>query len=306
MTEETTTQPRCPSCDAPVHEDWRFCQECGAERPGLYGEDADPALDPLRAATGQLEPAEAARGVPWRAIEAVPVYLLTLASVIAVLPIVGLLLGDPDAPGVQDTALAIGLVGFQLATVGITVAWVRIRHGAAIATLGMRRPTGRMLGYGVVAGLLGLAVATGIAWIQALLIQASTGSEPPAPDQLPLEDPASVGLVVLLGIATILLAPISEELFFRGMLFQGLRMRRTLRASVLITSFWFAIAHLDLEMVFGGDPLQTLIVIPPIFGLALVLANAMERFGNVWVPIVAHATFNVFGFFVQVPELLRG
>lgn len=309
MSSDTPEQPTCPSCQAPVHADWRFCQECGAERPGLYeGGDADPGIAGLQDLAPAVTDEGESRGepVPWRPLESIAVYVLSLFAVTAFVGVVAMFLGDTEDAAATDTLFIVSLIGFQLTLTALTIVWVRVRHRAPLESLGLRRPSKRGIAQGVLGGILGVAIATGIGVLQGLLIQASTGEPPPQPEQLPLEQAASIPTIVLLGIATIILAPVSEELFFRGMLFRSLRARRALRSALLISSLWFAFAHTDLGRLFGGDPLGALILIAPILSLAFVLGTLMDRWRNVWVPIVAHATFNVVGFSMQLPELMRG
>jgi len=102
------------------------------------------------------------------------------------------------------------------------------------------------------------------------------------------ETPSSRALILF---SVLIIAPISEELFFRGFIqtiLVGLfaRFRRDKIASaaprwipVLLTSLLFTLAH----------PWWSW---PPIFVLALCLGYAYERTGNLWAPITIHALFN--------------
>src|SRR5204863_1206493 len=84
----------------------------------------------------------------------------------------------------------------------------------------------------------------------------------------------------LLILGAVAVAPLAEELLFRGhiqTLLRGATRRPWL--AVIITSIIFA----------GIHPTWT---IPPIFVLSLALGYAYERTGNLWLNIFMHAMFN--------------
>lgn len=78
-------------------------------------------------------------------------------------------------------------------------------------------------------------------------------------------------------------APIVEEIFFRGFLFQGFRQRYGWITAMLLSSFIFAAAHLDL------------VTLIPTFILGCVLAYVYHRSNSVWPCIVLHFLVNGFG-----------
>lgn len=89
---------------------------------------------------------------------------------------------------------------------------------------------------------------------------------------------------LVLAITTVLLAPIGEELLFRGVLFQWIRQIGFTRSAAYITAFIFAIVHMN-----GPTFL-------PLFVLALILAFVYERTSNLLAPIATHAAFNLMNF----------
>jgi membrane protease YdiL (CAAX protease family) len=76
------------------------------------------------------------------------------------------------------------------------------------------------------------------------------------------------------------IAPIVEELFFRGFLFQGFRQTYGWRPALLLSSAIFGAAHLD--------PVSLV----PTFVLGCVLAYLFHRSNSVWPGIIFHATVN--------------
>jgi len=93
-------------------------------------------------------------------------------------------------------------------------------------------------------------------------------------------EPTLVNFLVSLLIIAVLV-PISEELYFRGLLYRWFRLRFRLWPAVLLSSLLFGLAHYD-----------SLAVVISSFVLGVVNALAMERTKSIWVPIVMHAVTN--------------
>jgi membrane protease YdiL (CAAX protease family) len=78
------------------------------------------------------------------------------------------------------------------------------------------------------------------------------------------------------------IAPVVEEFFFRGFLFQGFRHKYGWLPALLLSSFIFGAAHLD--------PVSLI----PTFILGCVLAYMYHLSNSVWPGIIFHATINSF------------
>lgn len=94
-----------------------------------------------------------------------------------------------------------------------------------------------------------------------------------------------------------LLAPLIEEIFFRGFLFQGFRARYGWVSGMLLSSGIFAVAHLD--------PVSLI----PTFILGCVLAYLYHRSNSVWPGVILHVMVNSFGLLAayaatQYPQLI--
>ena len=94
-----------------------------------------------------------------------------------------------------------------------------------------------------------------------------------------------------------LLAPLIEEIFFRGFLFQGFRARYGWISGMLLSSGIFAVAHLD--------PVSLI----PTFILGCVLAYLYHRSNSVWPGVILHVMVNSFGLCAayaatQYPQLI--
>jgi len=97
------------------------------------------------------------------------------------------------------------------------------------------------------------------------------------------DDPVTSALSMVLARAplTVLLAPLSEEMLFRGVLFPGLRSRIALWKAYLLSSLAFALMH----HLHGINILDLL-------WFGLVMAWARHRTGGLLVPILLHAGYN--------------
>lgn len=107
-----------------------------------------------------------------------------------------------------------------------------------------------------------------------------------------LGDPVTSSAVKLtLLMAAVLLAPLTEELVFRGVLLQALRKwGRTV--VVVVTSAAFAAVHilgLDTEMLLASAA----VVLPPVFILGLLLAWITLRTGRLGPAIFLHSGYNL-------------
>lgn len=92
------------------------------------------------------------------------------------------------------------------------------------------------------------------------------------------------GVATLLSIVVaVLLAPVIEEVIFRGVLFQALSAATGLVPAILLSSLAFALIHLEIAALpYRGA----------LFLLGAWFAASLQRSGSLVVPITAHAAFN--------------
>lgn len=81
-------------------------------------------------------------------------------------------------------------------------------------------------------------------------------------------------------ISASLLAPIAEELFFRGIIFKFFRQRKTFIFSALSSSLLFSLMHFDIAML------------PFTFILGFATAYMLEKTQNIFYPILIHGAVN--------------
>lgn len=232
-------------------------------------------------------------------------------------------------PGADDpNLLMLSLVIVTFVALFATTLWyLRLRRRLSWHLLGPIRPAWSHVGWGVlggVGGFLGIQVTIGI-------ILTALGEDDP-PSQELLETVDGPMTVVLLVIGAVILAPLVEEVIFRGVLFQALRRRLGLWPGATISSLAFGFIHVEvigvealpgaligvvllclavvpmlplpLRLVLGAGGLAAAMWAVSIGGIAaillpiglsllgLVFALGFHRTGGLWFPVVAHAVFN--------------
>jgi membrane protease YdiL (CAAX protease family) len=195
---------------------------------------------------------------------------ITLLAEIMLLGIVGL---HGGGAGVLLTAIQ------QLSLAVVPLWWIHARTGS-IAPLGLRRRGWRPadvfagIGTGIGALLLGAIVIA----ITSAVIAALTGHAPL------VDNPVhSFGDRWLLpsALLAVLIAPICEELLFRGFVFGGLRTRLRFRWAALLSGVLFGLVHADAVRFLG------------LAVMGIVIAGVYERRRTLVAAMTAHATVNL-------------
>jgi membrane protease YdiL (CAAX protease family) len=222
-----------------------------------------------------------------------PSVILLLGLVI----VVGTILTAPFALDAAVLVLGEGELSFLGAVALLTatqiglllVSWLFVFRPNALAGLpGFPGPDAARalrlgLGWGVVAWL-GASVASFVAFT--VLDAIGLDPQPQAAEQaLAIIDPW------LAVIAVVVLAPIAEEIFFRGVVFNALLREGSRRWAFIGSSALFAVIHLSLVAVL------------PIFLLGLALAWVYDRTRSLLAPIAMHLTVN--GISVAIALLAR-
>lgn len=245
---------------------------------------------------GRVRPPELPERLSQREVDAprVPWNWPGVLGVLALTAVVGMLLGSLTIAviGEKDMEKAVFLV-LSEASMGVcAIAWVRVRHGLGSRSLGLttRDLLGNMRA-GFWAGLLGLAIATFavaplVMWIADLL----TNGRAESPQQLDYSNPSGAVLAVT-GVAVVLIAPIAEEIFFRGFVLQAFWWRLGRWPGALLSAALFAVLH------------GYVLIIPSIFALGVILAVVFQRRLSLVAAITAHGVFNAVGFSLYLTTL---
>lgn len=176
----------------------------------------------------------------------------------------------------------------EVITIFVLTRFLKRRKGS-LQTIGLtKRPLLSDVGRAIGGYVVYFAVYLLVIWLVKTLVpnldleqKQEIGFEQVARTQLPL---VFMSLVVL--------PPLTEELLMRGFLYTGLRAKVPKLAAVLITSFLFAIAHLQAG---SSAPLLWVAAIDT-FVLSVVLIQLKEKTGTLWAPIFLHALKNGIAF----------
>ena len=96
------------------------------------------------------------------------------------------------------------------------------------------------------------------------------------------------GSIIVTIISTMIVAPVVEELIFRGMIFSRLKKGMPLAWAVILTSIMFGLCH--------GQIVWTIYT----FVLSILLCIAVQKTGSSLSALLMHVLFNVFGVFVPM------
>lgn len=101
-------------------------------------------------------------------------------------------------------------------------------------------------------------------------------------------DHASGPKLAVFAVVAALVAPVCEELLFRGLLLRALRRRMSPEMAVIVQALAFALAHPMLSPTLGD-----LAVVPALFLLGAVSGVVAVRRGNLSASIMMHIGFNL-------------
>ncbi len=225
----------------------------------------------------ESDSASAWRNVPWRGrdmllacVAAVALVGLGLIGVVIIALIAGI---DPMA---QEQLHLIVFAVFALEALLILPAWFWGPHkyDKDWGILGFRpAPTVQS----IVLIALALVAVLGLNALWAWVME--TFNLPGQPDLVPLFGEGVSGFIVAFVVAAIV-APIAEEVFFRGFLYAGMRDRWGLTAGLIVSSLLFGVIHL------------TPGVILPIVLMGLIFALLYEKTNSLWPAIILHGLIN--------------
>lgn len=190
---------------------------------------------------------------------------------------------DPSLDSLAARLVAQGLLAATL--VGIALVVASDRRGGLIPawTLGLRKP---------LRSPYALAVGAYIAYIAFALVWSALIH----PHQRDITRDLGVGHgdlgTVIAGFLIVVVAPISEEIFFRGFIFGGFRRSIGFFGAALGSAAIFGIFH------FTGA--SSLGVVPQLAFLGFALCFVYERTGSIYPTIAMHMLNNAFAFAVLV------
>lgn len=166
--------------------------------------------------------------------------------------------------------------------------YIGLFAGVYLMIVGRRGISLRDVGFTPVSGgtiALMIPITIGLQVVLGIIVFATSPllGEPPSPsEQLVLDASPSLSVTetVLLFVLAALIAPVVEELFFRGLIYRYLRGRWRVLRAVLVSSALFAAAHFIVPLI------------PVLFGLGVVLALITHRYRSLYPAVVVHGLNN--------------
>ncbi len=240
----------------------------GGELEPQPSPERTPPGTPPRIAAGVADqpPAPPPAGSPWSVTETLPIILLFL-----LLGLLSMLPGpEPKASG----RAVLQVLVFQTALYAVFMLYI-----AAIVSLRHRLPFWRGLGWRPVNASLFLFMGL----VLAIAVQFAS---PPEQKQLPIERMFQTRegalLLTFFGVA---IAPLAEEIIFRGFVFVGAVRSWGVTTAVWFTALLFALIHVP--QLRGGLPQMF-----AIFGVGLVLSYVRARVASLAASYFMHLAYN--------------
>ncbi len=240
----------------------------------------DRDLEPPHQPPWQLAPSSPTAAAPPPRFRGRILVLGILLAITTVLIIQSIALGIIGTNATDRTeAFAALIATFVADGVGLVAVPYYLLGGKrpAWALLGLHRPDWKTLAWafaGLGLGYLGLGIYLGVVDVLGIdaLEPVSTIDDDVIYDH--------VELVVMVSILAVLIAPITEEIFYRGFLFGGLATWRGVVVGGLLSGLIFALAHLDVGSII------------PFTIIGVVFAFVYHRSQSLFASVGAHVMFN--------------
>jgi membrane protease YdiL (CAAX protease family) len=189
--------------------------------------------------------------------------------------------------GTSIWRVVVASLSFQGAGLILIARFLREHQIGWTPAFGFSEQRGKAVLLGVLVALIFLPVGWGLQQACAFVMTHLPRFQMEPEEQLPIRV-LRVSLSwpgrITLGAAAILLAPVAEEILFRGILYPAVKQAGFPRIALWGAALLFAAVHANL------------VTFVPLTVLALVLTALYERTNNLLAPIMAHALFNALNF----------
>jgi membrane protease YdiL (CAAX protease family) len=152
-----------------------------------------------------------------------------------------------------------------------------------------RMPVGRSLLLGITLLVSALPMVFVVDYIASILLKVNTTTDTQEVIRI-FENSSTVAQRVPIILLAVVIAPVAEELAFRGYLYGVIKRYLGAIPALLLSGVLFALIHLNLPSFF------------PLLVLASVFALAYELSGSLLVPMTMHALFNALSLILVLVE----
>jgi membrane protease YdiL (CAAX protease family) len=178
-----------------------------------------------------------------------------------------------DNAAALSVLLIASLVVQEIFLFGAAIWFGPRKYGLPLSEVGTKRPAQAPWWFSWALAAAALVIANGYVEMLAMAGVDSGGS---TPDQV-FE---SAGPFIVVVVGAVLMAPVIEEVFFRGFIFGGLWQRWGWMRAGVVSSLLFGLAHLSLYLV------------PPFAAIGFLFAWSYRRTGSLVPGIIAHGITN--------------
>ena len=213
--------------------------------------------------------------VPWSGVDVLAIIFLVIAGIFLSFRLLLSVLAPSESDIIAHPLISLTFLVLQwVVSLGAAFGYLRIRgYRFSLATLGFRHTAPAM------AALMVLAVLFLSYMGSAVYDQFIT----PQPQQALQEiQPGAYSLFMAI-LQVVIIAPLAEETFFRGIVHQGLEHRLGFLPAAIFSASIFALAHFQLD------------IFVPIFLLGFGFAYLVHRTHSLWPSISGHMLFNLIG-----------
>lgn len=200
-------------------------------------------------------------------------------SLAAVSWLYGLPLSALPAIGGDGVAVAIIILVSTPLQVGLLIVLAHRAGGDPLHYLALTVPTRGQVAFGVAGVIALIAVGNAVSWLFGRDIVTTFQSDI-------VRTASTAGWLVLLWIAVVVVAPVGEEILFRGFIFRGwLRTPNDVWPAIVVTAALFAILHIQYDWF----------VIGQVFCFGLFLGWMRWATGSTLLTVLLHALINFEG-----------
>ncbi|MBA2326839.1 MAG: CPBP family intramembrane metalloprotease [Actinobacteria bacterium] len=230
-----------------------------------------------------MDASAAATRVRWGIPDVALAWVAGLIGAVALGGISAAVLDVPDDKLADDIGVFLATLAGQTLLVVLVLALVARSKGRGSLTRDFGL-TIRLRDAGWLAAGVGLQIALGLALYPIAELYGRDESQGVVDL---LEDTSGAGLAAF-AVAVVLVAPLAEELLFRGALLRALLRRTTPAGAIFLSALVFALVH-----PLGDPEVGSVIVVPAILTLGVISGYLAVRSGNLSRSIMLHAGFNL-------------